>query len=72
MVSAPPPEQAGAVIAGVVVARTDLMQGTHDLGRTPSLVDTQVGDDVRHLLTLLVPATVGSEQCSAKQTSGPC
>ena len=25
------------------------MQGTHDLGRTPGLVDAQIGDDVRRL-----------------------
>ena len=25
------------------------MQGTHDLGRTPSLIDTQVADNVRCL-----------------------
>src|SRR5262249_14841015 len=37
-----------AAIAGIV-DRIDLMQGAHDLGRTPSLVDTQIGDDVGSL-----------------------
>src|SRR5689334_17633093 len=34
---------------GVVVQRVVHVQGTHDLGRTPRLIDAQIGDDVRHL-----------------------
>ena len=33
----------------VVIRRTDLVQGAHDLSGTPGLVDAQVGDDVRRL-----------------------
>src|SRR5689334_8642466 len=43
-------DKAGGAIAGVaVVGGVDLVQGAHDLGRTPSLVDAQVGNNVRSL-----------------------
>src|SRR6187549_2224582 len=34
------------VLKRAVVQRLDLVPGSHDLGRTPGLVDAQVGDDV--------------------------
>src|SRR4029078_11710725 len=33
-------------LSQAVVQRLDLVRSAHDLGRTPCLVDTQVGDDV--------------------------
>src|SRR3984957_5436104 len=36
-------------IGGAVVAGIDLMQSAHDLSAAPSLVDAQVGDDIRSL-----------------------
>ena len=39
-----------------IVSRVDFVQGAHDLGRAPSLVNTQVGDDVWNL-----PAAIATE-----------
>src|SRR6202020_2767853 len=33
-------------VGGAVVAGVDLVQGAHDLGRAPRLIDAQVGDEV--------------------------
>ena len=45
--------------ARAVVQRLDLVRGSHDLGRTPGLVDAQVGDDV------------GGVEASDRRRSGP-
>ena len=46
------------------------MQGAHDLGRTPSLVDTQVGDDVGGLEAAIAPASVSAAEGSVSEPHG--
>src|SRR3974390_81641 len=41
--------RSGRIDIEVVVVGVDLMQGAHDLGRPPRLVDADVADDIRHL-----------------------
>src|SRR5205085_1420317 len=48
---------------GAVVERIHVVQGTHDLDRTPSLVDAQVCDEVRCL-----EATVST--CAGRDKTG--
>ncbi len=54
----------GSGDASVAVV-TDLTERTHQLGRAPALVDTQVGDDVGHVL-----ATVGQTTQAREGTLG--
>src|SRR5581483_10800247 len=50
--------QLGAVRFAVRVG-IELVIGAHDLGRTPGLIDTQVADDIRHLLVAVLPRRTG-------------
>ena len=43
------------------------MQGTHDLGRTPSLIDTQVADNVRCLKATIETGDGDSEEGTWRQ-----
>ena len=49
-----------ATASAKVVRRIDVMQGAHDLGRTPSLVDAQVGHNVG---SLEAAVAVGHRRC---------
>ena len=54
-----------------IVSRIDVMVGRHDLGRTPSLVNTQVAHDVGDLEAAVSTGTVGATEGSSERTAGP-
>src|ERR1700731_1678090 len=55
-------------IGGAVVAGIDLLQSAHDLSAAPSLVDAQVGDDIRSLHATV--CSVAREQRAATANRG--
>src|SRR6185369_6581939 len=65
---------AGAAIGGIVpvVGHIDLVQGTHELRGTPSLIDPQIGDEIGCLKAAVSTwKTVGPDNSTATNKTGP-